>query len=840
MQLALCISNAVASDCEPDMTSMPHEAMDQISKPVLRRRFRIKGIVQGVGFRPWIYRLATEQALTGTVLNNSAGVCIEIQGNTASVGEFTRQLGVNRPPLARIDSLMAEDIPSVEGETAFDIIESEQQQEISVSVSPDKACCDDCLADVRNPDSRYFEYPFTNCTNCGPRYTIIQALPYDRPNTAMAGFTMCPECAAEYKNPLNRRYHAQPVSCPHCGPQLSLLTPEGEVIARKADALTQACDALVQGKIVAVKGLGGFHLMVDATNQVAVERLRQRKRRQGKPLAVMVADMAQAKALVTGCEQEWQLLESAERPIVLLDKLLLDKLEHSPLDSNPGSETNSHLSLAKAIAPGLGRLGLFMPYTPLHHLMFTQVSRPLVATSANISGEPILTDSTQVLTHLGQVVDLVLDHNRPILNGCDDSLVHLVDGKLQVIRLARGYAPLSLPLDEQSGPQIRGKDLLAVGPQQKNTLALAVGNQMILSPHIGDLFTLESEAYFERTLATFQRLYQTQPDQLYRDCHPDYASSRWAEARSRQVPAQVTTVHKIQHHYAHVLAVMAANGITHKLLGFSFDGTGLGEDNTLWGGELLLCDIHGYQRIGHFAPFALIGMEQAVKQPWRLLLALLFEHHSPEQILKMELAVLADKPQQLIRNLHTLWSKHQRTIQSSSAGRLFDALAALLGLVDDTGFEGEAGMKLEALATGLYRSGVPLATDCHFIIPIVDAAPGKPQLWDSYGLFEQLLMATQAQELTATRRQHIALGFHQALADLVVACARHYPELKIALCGGVFQNRLLYSLCQQGLSTETQTQTNEHRLLSPGQVPVNDGGIALGQLWYGTHHQSKQ
>lgn len=823
------------------MTLMPLEAMNPITaktEPMQRRRFRIQGIVQGVGFRPWVYRLAIEQGLTGTVLNNSAGVCIEVQGSASAVHHFTELLDINRPPLARIDSLMAEDIQSVEDETAFDIIESEQQQEISVSVSPDKACCDDCLADVRNPDSRYFEYPFTNCTNCGPRYSIINSLPYDRPNTAMAGFAMCPECAAEYKNPLNRRYHAQPVSCAHCGPQLSLLSPEGQLLAKKSPALEQTCDALLAGKIVAVKGLGGFHLMVDATNQQAVERLRQRKRRQGKPLAVMVADLAQAQTLASGSEQEWQLLESAERPIVLLDKLLSDKHEHSPLEATPGSEKSGHIKLASAIAPGLGRLGLFLPYTPLHHLIFSRICRPLVATSANISGEPILTDASQVLERLGQVVDLALDHNRPIINGCDDSLIQVAGGKLQVIRLARGYAPLCLPLSQPLGTanseHNKGDALLAVGPQQKNTLALLVGKQMILSPHIGDLFTLESEAYFKRTLGTFQRLYHSHPTSLVRDCHPDYASSRYAETWAQSPSNQIKTLHQVQHHYAHVLAVMAANGTTDKVLGFSFDGTGLGSDNTLWGGEMLVCDTQGFERPAHFAPFVLIGMEQAVKQPWRLLLALLFKSYCPEQIINLNLAVLADKPESLIRNLYSLWQRNQGTIQSSSTGRLFDALAALLGLVDNTQFEGEAGMKLEALATELYRCGTPLADDCHFIIPVLDSAPDKPKIWDSYSLFEQLLSATAAEPLTTTRCQHIALGFHQALAQLVVTSARQYPALKIALCGGVFQNRLLYELCLHGLADEA------HRLLSPGQVPVNDGGIALGQLWYGIHHQSAQ
>ncbi|MGI2261013.1 carbamoyltransferase HypF [Shewanella sp. GXUN23E] len=798
--------------------------------PLQRRRIQITGIVQGVGFRPWIYRLAMHHRISGTVLNSSAGVIIECQGSDNRVNEFIASLDDDRPPLARLDTITITPIEPVDNEAGFEIIQSQQQDSISVSVSADKACCSDCLADMNDPKSRYFRYPFTNCTNCGPRYSIIRSLPYDRPGTAMAGFPMCSACEAEYRDPLNRRYHAQPVSCPDCGPQLTLKTADGCIRAQKDEALEQAVQALQDGQILAVKGLGGFHLMVDAQNQQAVERLRRRKHRQGKPLAVMVADINTAKRLADGSDAEWQVLASAERPIVLMDKAQMGKAKmNSALEESSGSA-----SLADSIAPGLGRVGLFLPYTPLHHLLLARLNRPLVATSANISGEPIITDCDTLTTRLGLVVDCVLDHDRPIINGCDDSVVQVIDGELQVIRLARGYAPLSLPL--ASSPNSQGYPLtLATGPQQKNTLALCSGNQMILSPHIGDLFSLQAEAYFQQTLATFERLYQIQPQRICCDRHPDYATTRWAMGRAAVSHTDQAITGKplqVQHHFAHVLAVMAANKLDSQVLGFSFDGTGLGDDGTLWGGELLLCDTQGYRRLEHLSPFSLIGMEQAVKQPWRLLPSLLFNRLSPQEILTLPLKVLSGKPASLLQNLHTLWNKQQSCIATSSVGRLFDALAALLGLVEVTTFEGEAGMKLEALASAIQQSGQPQSEDCHFSLPVCLNAE-KHLVWDCESLFAQMLQATLAMPLNDERRGHIALGFHQALADLVTQRAAQYPDLPIVLTGGVFQNRLLLTLCRRQLRAAGRT------LLSPGLVPVNDGGVALGQLWYGIHQGEK-
>ncbi|BDM64084.1 carbamoyltransferase HypF [Shewanella sp. NFH-SH190041] len=802
---------------------------------VIRQQIKVTGIVQGVGFRPWVYRLATQLQLSGSVLNNAAGVTIELQGERNTLAQFCQLLHTTPPPLAQIDAISVTSLACQDDQEEFVILDSQDDCAISVSVSPDKSCCEDCLTEMGDPHSRFYQYPFTNCTNCGPRYTIIRALPYDRPNTAMADFAMCPDCAREYHDPCNRRYHAQPVSCPHCGPQLTLLDNQGQVLAKRNDALEQTIAAILAGQIVAVKGLGGFHLICDATNQTAVAALRQRKHRPAKPLAVMAADIEMAQHLVRGNDAEWQQLTSRERPIVLM-QLAAKQQSFGQKQSAPKKASTAQyvdIALCDAIAPGLERLGIFLPYTPLHHLMLSRLKRPIVATSANISGEPIISDANTILSKLGNVVDLVLDHNRPIIHPCDDSVVQVIDGELQIMRLARGYAPLTLALsqstDAPAATSTTGHSILAVGPQQKNTLALATAGKMLLSPHIGDLFSLAAGHYFQQSREALEHLYQTQPKMLVHDLHPDYLSSRWAIETAKADPA--IRLLSLQHHYAHVLAVMAANQYRGEVLGFCFDGTGLGDDNTLWGGEMLRCDLQGFQRLAHWRPVSLIGMEQAVKQPWRVLLALLFDHYSPTQIMALNLPVLTHVSATMMNNIHTLWRKQQRCIASSSTGRLFDAAAALLGLLGDTGFEGEAGMKLEQLASAYLADHPqhqhPADADCCFTLVAVGQ---HPQQWDSHGLFAQMLSAVQAAPLTQNRQQQIALGFIQALAKLVIGQARAHPALPVVLCGGVFQNRLLLSLCRQGL------QQAGHSVLSSGQVPVNDAGIALGQLWYGLHH----
>ncbi|MBO2679447.1 carbamoyltransferase HypF [Shewanella algae] len=804
---------------------------------LVAQSFNIKGIVQGVGFRPWIFQLAKRFQLTGHVLNDGQGVSILVQGPEMALAGFRAALDTERPPLCRIDELTVSHA-QVQDLQDFTIAHSSAGQAAAiVTVGSDKSSCDACLAEIRDPNNRHFGYPFTNCTHCGPRYTIIRNLPYDRHNTAMAGFALCDACRQAYEDPMDRRYHAQPVSCPKCGPELTLRGAGGEILAKREQALAQTIALIEQGKILAIKGLGGFHLICDAGNHDAVTELRRRKCRPAKPLALMMPSIEFAKQYAEGSNAEWQLLSSQERPIVLMAK------KQHQADAP---------ALSSAIAPDIDRLGLFLPYTPLHTLLLDGLQRPLVATSANRSGEPIITDGDEVLQQLGKpplaVVDAILDHNRPIINGCDDSVVQILDDELQVLRLARGYAPLSLPskslasmnivskslANKDSGDNSSNKlpSLLAVGPQQKNTLALNIGSQLYLSPHIGDLFSVEAEGYFERTLQNFHRLYRFEPEAIIRDKHPDYASSRWAERQSaRQL--------EVQHHFAHLLAVMAANDYSGKVLGFSFDGTGLGDDNQLWGGELLLADCQGFQRLATLSPMTLLGGEQAIREPWRLLYSLLLQNHDIEEL--QQLAVFAAEPAAKLANLGKLASRGIGP-KSHSIGRLFDAAAALLANLRLSQYEGQAGIILEtlarrAIAAGKQQSAEKLGLELkleHELEPTNSRTELVFGQWQSAPLFSALLQAWR----TEPDSELLALAFIQAIGRGIFAAAlkaRNWlkaegiDELPLVLSGGVFQSRLLSEYCHRELA-----RLEFHRL-KPGLVPVNDGGIALGQLWYGLH-----
>ncbi|MCG9711845.1 carbamoyltransferase HypF [Shewanella insulae] len=768
-----------------------------------RVRLAITGIVQGVGFRPFVYRWATELGLLGLTFNHSKGVTVELQGSEEAINAFVETLTQTPPPLARIDSLSETEMP-LEDCDSFEIVHSQADAKAVVAVSSDKSSCQECLDEIMDPGNRHYQYPFTNCTNCGPRYTLIRALPYDRPNTAMAEFAMCDACASAYQNPLDRRYHAQPVSCPDCGPQLSLLAQDKRLLGERNAALDLAVELLAQGKTLAIKGLGGFHLVCDATNDEAVMQLRSRKQRPAKPFAVMCASLNMAKTLASGSDAEWQLLQSAERPITLLHK-------------SPSCDT-----LSPAVAPGIDRLGLFLPYTPLHQLLLSRLNRPLVATSANRSGEPIITHAEQIFERLGEVVDAVLDHNREILNGCDDSVVQMVDDKLQVIRLARGYAPLTLALPEEV-PQ----ETLAVGAQQKNSIAFGFDRNLVLSPHIGDLFSLEAEQYFIDTLATFKRLYQFSPKHLVSDKHPDYASTLWAQQQKQALGIAYT---QVQHHYAHILSVMAVNQRVDRVLGFSFDGTGLGDERQLWGGEAMLADISDFKRVAHLSPMALIGGEQAIKDPRRIMLALLFQRYSIEEIKALPLAALKGLSASLIGNLHTLCQKGVATQMTSSIGRLFDATACLLGLMQTTQFEGQAGMLIEAKANEI--SEAQLASE----LAAADLAISLSEtdgVWQLDALWAQMVDALLKWQHKPEASSLIARGFMNALAQAVTDCAIKHSGLDrgldVALCGGVFQNRYLLS------ETRKRLEMAKIKVLDSHQVPVNDGGIALGQLWYAIH-----
>lgn len=744
-----------------------------------RKLVEISGIVQGVGFRPFVYGLALTHRLTGWVRNDAQGVTIEVQGAEGPLHAFIEALQSKAPPLSRIDRCVVSTLAPSADEQGFAIHQSHQSGSASACISPDQGACAACLADVANPADRHHRYPFTNCTHCGPRYTIIRRLPYDRPATAMAGFAMCPSCHQAYHDPLDRRYHAQPVSCPQCGPSLTLRSASGDTLAERDAALVETVLALKAGALVAIKGMGGFHLMCDAQSELAVARLRALKRRPRKPLAVMCRDRAQAEAYVQASEAEWQLALSQARPITLMRKA-------------------PHAALADNLAPGVPYLGLFFPYTPLHQMLLDECDMPLVATSANLSGSPILTEGEAVLRELGHGLDLVLDHNRPIIHPCDDSLVQIAGGHRQMLRLARGYAPWSPPL-----PAPVAQSMLAVGAQQKASLALAFEQQRIYGPYIGDIGSLAMQAELDDQFALYREVYQFQPALWVCDRHPDYPSTRWATEQAERMGGELLAV---QHHHAHLLSVMAEHGITGPVNGIAFDGTGWGDDGTVWGGEWLYADVHGFERRGHLKGFRLIGGEQAIREPVRVLLGWLLESMTPEAIRALRIPAIERLGDERFANLCRLWQLGRNAPYASSVGRLFDALAALLELVDTIDYEGEAGLLVEGLAASA-PAPLPMAFSL-----------------DEQGMFDAdaLLPALLGPGSAAAK----AAGFIEALAQLVLTLAEREPELPLVLSGGVFQNRLLMDriatlLPRPALVSET--------------LPLNDGGIAAGQLWHAIH-----
>ncbi|MFM5839205.1 carbamoyltransferase HypF [Aeromonas rivipollensis] len=779
----------------------------------LRREFHMDGIVQGVGFRPFVYGLALRHGLTGYVLNDANGVTIGAEGSPEPLAAFARELRELAPPLSRIDHFSERALPlchdpdydgAFHGQ--FRIKASQQQSAATVAISPDQGMCEACATDVANPADRHHHYPFTNCTHCGPRYTLIRRLPYDRPHTAMAGFAMCPRCAAAYENPLDRRYHAQPVSCPECGPHLSWRSDCGDALAERENALQAAALALQAGKLIAVKGMGGYHLICDARNGQSVARLRTLKRRARKPLAVMMGSLAEARLHVTGSEEEWNLLASQARPITLLRKRTKDDRPSDLIQQQAAP-------LAEGIAPGIPYLGVMLPYTPLHQLLLDACAMPLVATSANSRGSPILIECDAVVRELGSEIDGILDHNRPILHPCDDSLVQWAGGRRQTLRLARGYAPCTPSLK-----QAVEVPLLAVGAQQKNQLALAFGRQRIYSPYIGDLHSLPMQGHFEQTLATFRDLYDFNPELLVSDCHPGYLSHQWAKSYCQD---QGATHLEVQHHHAHLLGVMAEHDITGPVLGVAFDGTGLGDDGTLWGGELLLADVKGFTRVAHLQPFKLIGGEAAIREPVRQLLGLLFESYGVEQIRALDIPLINKLPPERISNLHQLWHLGRNAPHTSSIGRLFDAVAALLGVIDTPDYEGEAGLLLEAAALQLAPDELP------FPLTFGLSQPAEGPLHIEWAELLNLLI-NERRKGTATAS--LAAGFIRAISNLVVALAERFPGYPVALGGGVFQNRVLMDELVPALEAAgRQVLTNE-------TLPLNDGGIAAGQLWFAIHH----
>jgi hydrogenase maturation protein HypF len=737
------------------------------------RRIVLGGRVQGVGFRPFVYRLAHAHGVAGWVKNLTGQVEIFAQSDVDALERFAHALVGAAPPLARPELLSTQAAPLADL-SGFTILASESVERPEVHVPPDYFACDDCVRELHDPTDRRYRYPFINCTQCGPRYTLIEKLPYDRPNTTMAGFALCPACRTEYENPLNRRFHAEPVACAACGPRLEWRDPTNGNGVAGDEALAACVDALRAGRIVAVKGIGGYHLMCDARSDEAVAALRERKPRPHKPLAVMlpmrgIDGLDAVHAEVKLAPPHASLLRDPMRPIVLVAK-------------RPGS------TLSAQIAPGLNEVGVFLPYSPLHHLLLDAFDAPLVATSANVSGEPVLTDVGEVETRLAHVARAFLHHDRPIARPADDPVFRVIAGAPRPLRLGRGVAPLEMDL-----PFRLPQPLLAVGGHMKNTIAFAWDSRAVVSPHIGDLDAPRSLAVFEQVIADLQALYGVRAARVVHDAHPGYASTRYAKRAG--LPAAA-----VFHHHAHAAALAGEYPQVERWLVFTWDGVGYGEDGTLWGGEALLGSPGQWRHVASMRPFHLPGGERAGREPWRSALALCWEAGITWGACPSD-----------ARLLRQAWDKRINTPQSSAVGRLFDAAAALTGLNLHSSFEGQGPMLLEAACRGDGEAiALPLAPDAHGMWR-TDWAP-------------LLTMLTDASRSVNER----AALFHASLAQALVDQARRLRDahgaFTVGLSGGVFQNRVLAERVIQLL----RSHNFDARLGQ--QIPCNDAGISFGQL----------
>ena len=748
-----------------------------------RARVRVEGIVQGVGFRPFVHALAGRLGLAGLVGNDAGGVFVEVEGAAETVERFLEALAAEAPPLAVIERVTATPL-SPTGGRGFAIAPSRAGGERQTLVSPDTATCDDCLRELADPDDRRYRYPFINCTNCGPRFTIVRDVPYDRPATTMAGFAMCADCAREYHDPADRRFHAQPVCCPACGPVLALLDRDGRAAGR--EPLAEAATRLRDGAVVAVKGLGGYHLAADAGSEPAVAALRARKHREDKPFAVMVADLDGARALGQVDPVEAAMLASPRRPIVLLRR-------------RPGAEGAGD-RVAASVAPGNRSLGVMLPYTPLHHLLLAEVGHPIVLTSGNVSDEPIAYLDDEALGRLGGIADWFLVHDRPIHVRADDSVVRAFGGRELPLRRSRGFAPQPLAL-----PWPFPRHVLGCGAELKHTFCLAKGSYAFLSHHVGDLENYETYRSFTEGVEHFRRLFAVEPEVVAHDLHPEYLSTKYA------LELDGVELEGVQHHHAHVAACLADNGEPGPVIGVAFDGLGYGTDGTIWGGELLVADLEGFRRAGHLEVVAMPGGTAAIKEPWRMAASWLdaaFSGQVPER-----LAVVGrhrDRWEQVL----AMARSGTASPATSSAGRLFDAVAGVLGVRDSVNYEGQAAVELEQLAdpaeTGAYPAEVGTA------------GGGLLRLAGT-----SLVHAVAAELEAGVPRPLIAARFHNGLAAATVAACQAIRDdtglTTVALSGGVFQNLLLLGRTVAGL------EQAGFRVLTHSRVPPNDGGISLGQ-----------
>ncbi len=742
-----------------------------------RQKIVIEGIVQGVGFRPFIYQLAERFALAGSVCNDTRGVTIEVEGEPEVLDRFLAAIQNEKPPLAVIQNIHTETV-SLKGCVGFSILQSGVDETRRAQISPDTFVCDDCLQELFDVEDRRYRYPFINCTNCGPRYTIVTGIPYDRPLTTMADFPLCTACQSEYENPASRRFHAQPNACPECGPQLQLLDAKGQSL-NVQDPLDETIRRLGNGQIVAVKGLGGYHLAVDATNPDAVQELRRRKQRDEKPFALMARSLEVAERLALIGDDEARLLLGVERPIVLLQK----RVDHN---------------LAENIAPDNRYFGVMLPYTPLHYLLLQHEFEVLVMTSANLSDEPIAFEDHEACRRLKTIADAFLVHNRRIHTRTDDSIARVMADRPLLLRRSRGFVPRAIALPGEA------PSILAVGAELKNTLCLTRGDRAFLSQHVGDLKNLDVYESFKQTIAHLQSILEVQPDKIAHDLHPDYYSTRYALEESGLEPVAV------QHHHAHLASCLAEHGVEEPAIGILFDGVGYGDDGHIWGGEFLVGDLGCYERVGHFRYQPMPGGDLATKEPWRMALSYLLSAYGeiPEGVNAFE--GISDNELRLVGQA-TL--KGINAPLTSSCGRLFDAVAALLGLRQKVSFEGQAAMQLEMISDPLQSKAYPYL------------------LSDDEGrlIFDPLLMIDAIVKDCSEGRAVAEIGgrFHVSLAMMIEEVCSQVRKQSgfslVVLSGGVFQNCLLTELAV------TRLERSGFQVLTHSLVPPNDGGIALGQ-----------
>ncbi|MBC2737401.1 MAG: carbamoyltransferase HypF [Desulfobacteraceae bacterium] len=750
-----------------------------MTETIAAKQIRVKGIVQGVGFRPYVYQLAGRFKLCGHVANTAAGVRIHVEGPQTDIAAFLASIPAEAPPLAQITDVDTMDAPT-EGFHRFDIIASRDDSAKSALISPDVAICDDCLQEMLSPRDRRFRYPFINCTNCGPRYTIIDDIPYDRPQTSMASFPMCALCQAEYDDPENRRFHAQPNACPVCGPHVQLLDGSGQASDTK-DPIGTAVGLLKQGRIVAIKGLGGFHLAVDAENEPAVARLRQRKHREEKPLAVMAYDGDRIRRFAHLDDEEMAVLASPQRPILLLAK-------------------RSDQALAPSVAPHNRYFGVMLPYAPLHYLLLEKAFAALVMTSANLSEEPIAISNHEAVERLAGIADAFLVHNRDIYLRCDDSIVRKTAGVTRFIRRARGYVPTPVFLNHTPPP------VLACGAALKNTVCLTKEDRAFISQHIGDLENLATYGAFRDTIAHLQRILAITPQAIACDLHPDYLSTRYTTEQS-DLP-----VIQVQHHHAHIVSAMAENHLDGRVIGLAFDGTGYGPDGTIWGGEVLLAENNRYERAAFLEPLPMPGGTAAIKAPWRMAISYLYQAFG-ESFRDLDTPFMASVDLKEADILVAMMQQRLNAPLTSSMGRLFDGIAALIGLRSSVAFEGQAAMELEMIAAP--EAAAPYdfswqASDHGLRIPTAPIIQG---------------VVTDIQH--GLSNAHISRRFHTTLIHLLTDLCSYLhrqTELdRVVLSGGTFQNAILLEELSRSLA-KNGFAVYAHRL-----VPPNDGGISLGQ-----------